>query len=191
LLLLADDHSFNIILFVQLDVTTVWLKEIDGTRAFFPDASGSSFQFTNDVGRSITAFLVNGCRASATQVSTSAIGGRYTTPSVVCPSSLQTRVTSDRPIFGGKRGSGSSVNIKVVKASMTRLPTGKLEFAKLGQTFIDVDESTANVDHISGFIREKWGDDQVLVTADGLKIDDSSGTRGESPVCQHCQHSHR
>jgi len=29
------------------------------------------------------------------------------------------------------------------RVSMTRLPTGKLEFAKLGQMFIDADESTA------------------------------------------------
>ena len=45
-------------------------------------------------------------------------------------------------------------------------------------------EATANIYmyYISGVIQNKWGKDFVLVTGDGLKIKDSSGTQGR-PTC--------
>ena len=43
-------------------------------------------------------------------------------------------------------------------------------------------EATANIYYITGMIQNKWGKDFVLVTGDGLKIEDSSGIQGR-PTC--------
>ena len=51
-------------------------------------------------------------------------------------------------------------------------------FDKVGQAFIDVTESTANVLYITSVVQRKWGKGYKLVTGDGLTIDDSSGTQG-------------
>ena len=39
-------------------------------------------------------------------------------------------------------------------------------------------ESTATVPYLSSMIQEKWGKGYVLVTIDGLRLEDSDGTRG-------------
>ena len=71
-----------------------------------------------------------------------------------------------------------STNVKIVQASMKRLPNGKMEFMAQNQTFVDVTEVTANLHYVSSAIQRKWGPEYVLVTSDGLKLDDSSGTQG-------------
>ena len=75
---------------------------------------------------------------------------------------------------------GNTINVKVTQATMKRLPNGKHEFTNTGQAFVDVTESTANVDYITNAIQRRWGSDYQLVTADGLQLEDSSGTQGKS-----------
>ena len=70
------------------------------------------------------------------------------------------------------------INVKVIQATMKRLSSGKCEFVHLGQTFVDVIESTANVNYIKSVVQNRWGSNYILVTADGLEIEDSSGTQG-------------
>ena len=55
---------------------------------------------------------------------------------------------------------------------------GKAEFTPQTQTFVDVTESTANVIYITTAVQRKWGSQYVLVTSDGLQIEDGSGTQG-------------
>ncbi len=52
--------------------------------------------------------------------------------------------------------------------------TGQPDFSQLNQTFVTVTDITANVDYISSAVQRKWGADHVLVTADGLRLDDSA-----------------
>lgn len=73
---------------------------------------------------------------------------------------------------------GSTLNVKVVQATMRRQANGKLEFTSTGQAFIDVTDSTANVHYITNVVQKKWGAEFQLVTADGLQLEDSSGTQG-------------
>jgi len=47
-----------------------------------------------------------------------------------------------------------------------------------GQAFIDVTDSTANAHCITNVVQKRWGTDFQLVTADGLQLEDSSGTQG-------------
>ena len=91
------------------------------------------------------------------------------------------RMPTYKPIFSGKKG--ASISVKVVHSSISKLSSGKLDFEKLGQTFVEVNESTANVDFITTCI-QKWGYDYVLVTSDGLRIEDSAGTQGNVYYCQ-------
>ena len=82
------------------------------------------------------------------------------------------------PVFKSKAGgSSSSISVKIAYATMKR-NGHKCEFRKLHQAFFRVGESTANVCYLTEAVKEKWGKDLVLVTADGILIEDSSGTRG-------------
>ena len=83
-----------------------------------------------------------------------------------------------KPIFSAKKE--PTVSVKVVQAQLTRSSSGKAEFQRQGQLFIDVTEATANVPYISSAIQKKWGNDYLLVTVDGLEIKDSAGTQGNS-----------
>ena len=80
-----------------------------------------------------------------------------------------------------KKGS-NTINVKVVKAAMKHLGKGKVEFSSRGQTYIDVTDSTANVHYITNAVQQKWGTGFQLVTADGLALEDSSGTQGASTM---------
>ena len=46
------------------------------------------------------------------------------------------------------------------------------------QMHVSVDEPSANVNTITSAIQSRWGANYVVVTADGLEVDNSAGTRG-------------
>ena len=73
-------------------------------------------------------------------------------------------------------------NVKVVKAKMSKLHNGKVEFEKLEQTHVSLDDCTANVNTVTCAIQSKWGSEYVVVTGDGLEVDDSSDTQGTGTV---------
>ena len=50
-------------------------------------------------------------------------------------------------------------------------------FESRGQLFTSINEATATVPYLSTFIHDKW---YVLVTHDGLRLEDSDGTRGKN-----------
>ena len=85
-----------------------------------------------------------------------------------------------RTPFTATKKLSSSVNVKLVQAAMSRQPSGKPSFNRLGQTFVDVTEATANVTYIKLVIQQKWGHDYTLVTADGLELEDCAGTQGQN-----------
>ena len=76
--------------------------------------------------------------------------------------------SGNRPIFSAKKE--ISAKVKVVQATLRRAPSGKAEFTRENQTYVTVSEATANVD----YVQRKWGFNYVLVTSDGLKLDDSA-----------------
>ena len=71
-----------------------------------------------------------------------------------------------------------SFNLKVVKAKMHRNGR-KIEFQPVHQTFIELVDSTTNVEHILAIIRRRWGPDYILVTQDGLPLEDAPATQGD------------
>ena len=146
------------------------MQEEFGPKAFFPDSFGNSFRFSSDVGDTILSFVVKA--SPATKASPLVL-------SAVETSSSDIRwQPSQRPTFSSKKS--GSVSVKIVKASFySKCSGGKREFEKLGQTFVSVTEATANVMYVSSVIRQKWGEEYVLVTSDGLQVEDSSGTQGK------------
>ena len=146
------------------------MQEEFGPKAFLPDSSGNSFRFSSDVGDTILSFVVKA--SPATKASPLVL-------SAVETSSSDIRwQPSQRPTFSSKKS--GSVSVKIVKASFnSKCSGGKREFEKLGQTFVSVTEATANVMYVSSVIRQKWGEEYVLVTSDGLQVEDSSGTQGK------------
>ena len=65
-----------------------------------------------------------------------------------------------------------------MQAILKWLPNGKPEFNNLSQLFVDITEATANVKYILSVVQKKWGSEYSIVTADGLHLEDCSGTQG-------------
>ena len=136
-------------------------------KCILPDPETSTFHFTNGGKR---------CPFSCGEWSGPP---RQGAPS--CPDPVRSHYviasgsSTSKPIFSAKK---ASVHLKVFQANVSNTPGGKFEFHKLGQTFIDVNDWTANVVYITRVVEKKWGGVYVLVTSDGLKIEDSSGTQG-------------
>jgi hypothetical protein len=151
-----------------LDPATVWLHEESlGNRAFFPDSHNTR---NDDVGILITNLVAMGSPAQTTSPASSAPARMSAASAEPSTSGLhipQVQFTASRK--------AQSTNIKIVQASMQRLPSCKMEFLAQNQTFVDVTEVTANLHYISSAIQRKWGQEYVIVTSDGLKLDDSSG----------------
>lgn len=52
------------------------------------------------------------------------------------------------------------------------------EFHVMGQTYIEITDSTANLEYILGVITQRWGNGYTLVTSDGVPLEDSPTTQG-------------
>ena len=89
--------------------------------------------------------------------------------------------TSAPPVFKSTRKNegSASFNVKIVKATMIKQPGGKVDFDKQEQIHVNIDESSANVHTITNAVQSKWGTSYVVVTGDGLPVDDSAGTQGK------------
>lgn len=163
------DH-FPLVFFfhLQLDPATVWVCEEFGSRIFFPDTDNTSFDLPSGINR----LVVEG--APVVQGPSHVSGGVHVATPVT-----SAFTGSSRPIFhSGQKKAQGTFNIKVVQASLKWLSNGKPEFKHLGQLFVDITEATANVHYIEGVVQKKWGADHIIVTADGLQLDDSPGTQG-------------
>ena len=78
------------------------------------------------------------------------------------------------------------VTIKIVRASMETLPNGKVEFSSQAQMHLDISESNANIGHITKEVQERWGNEYVLVTTDGLLLEDCDATHGKLSMTRLC-----
>ena len=141
-------------------------------KCFFPDGQISRFLLSDDVGILITELVAMGSPAVGTMSfgqSAARVPSISSLPNEPSTSGLQTQ-----PL---RKNQTSSV--KIIQASMKRLANGKAEFAPQNKTFVDLCEATANVNYVTSVVQQKWGSDHLLVTSDGLQLDDSSGTQGE------------
>ena len=54
----------------------------------------------------------------------------------------------------------------------------KPDFETIGQMYVDLTDSTANITHVRGKVQEQWGSEYTIVSTEGLEIEDSSATQG-------------
>ena len=84
-------------------------------------------------------------------------------------------------VVAKRKSSDGSFSVKIVQARMTKSKAGgKIEFQRTGQAYVVTTERQASVDYILRECQSQFGDGHVLVTSDGLEINDSPGTRGQS-----------
>ena len=82
----------------------------------------------------------------------------------------------NRPVF--KPSKPMECTVKITKASLKQASSGKPEFRFQAQIFIEAREDTANVTYLNSMVQSKWGPEYMIVTADGLPIQDSAATKG-------------
>lgn len=152
--------------------------------AFFPDAANTSFDIpTTDPPMTLVVEGQEASREAANAIASTSSPPSTSTTTVAAVSTPSRPGSSAGPSHTGGtpayRRPTVTCNIKVVKARLKRLPSGRPDFTPLGQLFIDLTDNSANVDHVLAAVQRHWGVNQALVTADGLKIEDSSGTQGK------------
>ena len=71
------------------------------------------------------------------------------------------------------------MTVKIVRASMETTKNG---FTHEAQMHLDIIESNANVMYITKEVQQRWGEKYVLVTIDGLLLEDCDATQGNLPT---------
>jgi len=66
---------------------------------------------------------------------------------------------------------------KIIESEMTR-NRRKPEVYYQQKPFMEINDTTANFEHILGVVRGRWGQEYVLVTQDGLMLEESPATQG-------------
>ena len=140
----------------------MWMREEYGSHIFFPDATNTR----SELPVSVDYLIIEG---------TAAVQGPPSSVQVVTP---VTTGSSTRPFVSSNQKKSQTFNVKIVQASLKWLPNGKPEFKQIGQLFIDITEATANIEYVQSVIQNKWGPYYILVTVDGLQLNDSPGTKG-------------
>ena len=164
----------------NVDPTTLWLRDTFNNRAYFP-TNDDTFDLKAEGVTSFAELVVEGENVSSASVN-------RTGPSTITLSTGNSSTRSSSPSYPGftpvvSQGRRSTTatggySLKVVQARISCISGGRPQFQKLGQTFIVLGESTANIHHISSAVKTEFGDDHIVVTADGLEVRDSSGTQG-------------
>lgn len=150
----------------------MWLEEnLDGQaeRSYFPNSDGT-FSALPAYG----VFTVQGPPILAV---TPRSQSRSLTLSSTPSNSSNSFPPNFRSVISAKK-SQASFSLKIIRAVIHYRAHGKPDFIPMGQTYIELMENTATLDHILRCIREKWGDDYYIVTADGLALEESAATHG-------------
>ena len=77
-------------------------------------------------------------------------------------------------MHSGKKG----ISVKIVQAHLSFTSGGKPRFQPVGQMYVPVHETTANVPHVLSAVQQEFGQSYIIVTADGIELQDSPGTQG-------------
>ena len=129
------------LLFLQLNPSTVWLREESpGSRVFFPDAQNTRFLLSEGIGTDLVAM------GSSIQTTSPITSSAARVPSIASSQEPSTSGMQHQTQFSARKTQSS--NVKIVQASMKHLASGKIEFIPQNQTFVDVTETTANL-HLS------------------------------------------
>ena len=77
-------------------------------------------------------------------------------------------------IHSGKKG----ISVKIVQAHLSFTSGGKPRFQPMGLMYMSVHETTAHVLHVLSAVQQEFGQSYIIVTADGIEMQDSPDTQG-------------
>ncbi|XP_065898986.1 uncharacterized protein [Dysidea avara] len=176
----------------MVDPSVVFLKDSIDESMYFPSENGT-FNLSQEGVMPFSTLLVEGRNLTE---------GRTRTPTGTPSSHVQSLNSSNSSIPGTNppvhvlasstpyQGSSNSMfrsvvarrpppssTVKLVQAKLTK--NGRtIRFHDKAQIFVNITESTAHTEFILAAIQQKWGSDHVIVTNNGLKIENSSATQG-------------
>ena len=168
-----------------MNPSEVWLRdEIDGA-AYFPLQNGNFDLSSQGVSRYATLIVEGPTVPVSTPARNNLPRNHLQGPSVSLSSTPGTHSSTPLHSFSAPNTSSSfqsviaprrvpSFSLKVIKADVHRIGK-KIDFQPQSQIFIDLVDSTANVD---GVVQCRWGSDYILVTQDGLQLEESPATQG-------------
>ena len=165
--------------FTQVDPSEAWLQdECDGT-AYFPQ-EGGQFNLHSLGLAPYATLIVEGPEITASMPSPRTSNLPPPRPLTVSSTNHSSMPSLPPPSFRSVTAPKrvASFSLKVVKATMCRQGKRKAEFQPISQTYLELVESTANLEHILGIIQKRWGTEYTLVTSDGLPLEDSPATQG-------------
>ena len=168
------------IIYCQVDPSEVWLRSEHDNKALFPDDSGH-FNL-HEAGMYGATLTVEGPTLPLSSTPRLSVSSTAHSSGVGASASYNSNPTL--PIFKSviPKHSGSkepTVNIKIIRAKMESSRSGKIEFTQEAQMHLDIAESRANVKHIMKEVQQRWGEEYVIVTVDGLELEDCEGTQGK------------
>ena len=121
----------------------MWPKQEFGRRCYFPDQNGL-FNIDHEVGETVFRLTVEGAPV------------HQTTQTIPCATPPTNPSPNNHPFYkptGSKKE--TTFNVKVVKANMNKLPSGKVVFDRLEQTHISIDDRSANVNTVTNAVQSK------------------------------------
>ena len=174
-----------------------WLRdECDGS-VYFPDQGGQFNLQDSDVGPYST-LVVEGPTASGLNMRMGFLSSTRTRgksiSSTPAASSSQQQLPLPSASSSAADGHGPPMFcsviaprkvpaslIKIMKVNMTaaKKPGGKPEFQCTGQMYIELTDTTANVGQVCEAVRRQWGFVYMVVSVEGLEIDDTLAMQGQ------------
>ena len=178
--------------YIQVDPMEVWLRDESDDSGHFPGSEDGCFNLNNI--SAFTTMIVEGPPVNGYFQRAQGTRGQSIVPSVVPTSGSSVRVASvlpPPPIYRSVTAPKKApvVTIKVVKAKMKlskRGSTGNPEFDSLSQMYVELTEATANITHVTELVRNQWGTEYTVVSAEGIEIADSTATQGKLVIFCAC-----
>ena len=162
---------------MQVNPSETWLRDDCDGAAFFPQENGNFNLGSLGVSAYATLVVEGPALSASTLPRSNTLPCQQSSVTVSStPSTSSLPPPSFRSVTAPKRGANFS--LKVVKATMCQQGKRKVEFQPISQTYLELVESTANLEHILGIIQKRWGTEYTLVTSDGLPLEDSPATQG-------------
>ena len=172
---------------LEVDPSSVWLKDDITDSGFFPHSDGH-FRLQEDSRVTPYCILLVEGPDQVTQSSSITQSSAITRSATghTC-TAFNSPLSSSQIMQAAGLGFHSityshkkikSFNVKIKKAHLTKKGK-KPKFTPTGLLYIEMLENNANIHVVMEAIKNKWGADFIIVTSDGLKLEDSPATRGE------------
>ena len=169
-----------------------WFRDESDDSGHFPGSEDGCFNLNNI--SAFTTMIVEGPPVNGYFQRAQGTRGQSIVPSVVPTSGSSVRVASvlpPPPIYRSITAPKKApvVTIKVVKAKMKlskRGSTGNPEFDSPSQMYVELTEATANITHVTELVRNQWGTEYTVVSAEGIEMADSTATQGKLVIFCAC-----